>query len=124
MGRVRRDQHHPPVSQTISDPTPSFPPFDSEPFQPSQVEGENGQPSLESNLEGFLDAAPEFDSNPINNTDDVNFFDFPPEDDVNFFGSEVQDEHLPQAQTIQGEQHNHICDIGSSAAQELPRLDI
>ena len=32
------------VSHNVSDPIPSLRPFDSEPFQPSQVEGENGQP--------------------------------------------------------------------------------
>lgn len=77
------------VSQKISGSTPSLPPFDSEPFEPSQVEGENGQPSLESNVDGFQDATTEFDSNPISIDDDANFFDFPPDDDVSLFGSEV-----------------------------------
>ena len=81
-------------------------------------------PPLNQMWEGFLDAAAEFDSNPINKDDDVNFFDFPPEDDVNFFGSEVQVEHHPQVQTIQGEQHNLSVDIGSSIAQELPKLHV
>ncbi|KAL7612527.1 hypothetical protein Lser_V15G09596 [Lactuca serriola] len=91
-------------------PTPTFHPFDSKPFQPSQAKGEDGQPSLESNVNGFQDEAAEFDSNLINNDGDENLFDFPLEDDVNISGSEDQ-----------GEQHNLIVDIRSSSAQELPR---
>ena len=80
-----------PVSQAMSGPIPSLPPFDSESFQPSQVEGENGKSSLESNVDGFENAATDFDnSNPINIDDDANFFGFPPEDDVNLFGSDIQ----------------------------------
>ena len=75
-------------------------------------------------MDVFQDAAIEFESNPINNDDDANFFDFLLDDDVNLSGSEVQEEHHPQVQTIQREQHNPIVDIGSSAAQELPRLHV
>ena len=85
-----------PVSQNISGPTLTLPPFYSEPFQPSQVEGENGYSLLKSNVDGFQDAAADFDdSNPININDDANFFEFPPEDNVNLSGSEVQGEHHP-----------------------------
>ena len=64
------------------------------------------------------------DSNPNNIDNNEKFFEFPSDDDVNLSSSEVQGEHHPQVQTIQGEQLNPIVDIGSSAAQELPRLHI
>ena len=51
-------------------------------------------------MDVFQDAAIEFESNPINNDDDANFFDFLLDDDVNLSGSEVQGEHYPQVQTI------------------------
>ena len=63
-----------PISQNVSGPLPSLPPFDSEPFQPSQVEGENAHPSLESHADGFQDATADFDdSNPLNNDENENF---------------------------------------------------
>ena len=107
--------------------TTTLPPSDSEPIQPSQVEGENGFPSLESNVEGFQDAADqfaEFDPNPINNEDDANFFDFPNDNDASISGSEVKGEHPPQIQAVQGEQHKLIVDIRSSTIEEIPRLHI
>ena len=85
----------------MSGPTPSLPPFDSEPFRPSQVEGKNGCSSLELNVDGFQDAAADFDdSNPINIDDDASFFEFPPKYDFNLSDSEVQGEHHPNVQNI------------------------
>lgn len=76
-------------------------------------------------MDGFQDAVAHFDdSNSINIDDNENFFEFHSDDDVNLSGSEVQGEHHPQIQTIQGEQINPIVDIGSSAALELPRLHV
>ena len=92
-----------PISQNVSGPTPAFPPFESEPIQPSHVEGQNGLPSLESNVEGFQDATNqfvEFDPIPDNNGDNANFLDFPNENDVDISISEVQGEHHPQIQVV------------------------
>ena len=83
--------------------------------------GENTLPSLESNVDGFQDAAADFDdSNPLNNDENENFFEFPSDDDVNLSGLEVQGEHHPHIQIIQGEQINSAVDIGSKTTQELP----
>ncbi|XP_052627519.1 uncharacterized protein LOC128134118 [Lactuca sativa] len=73
---------------------------------PYEVEGvNNANPSLESNVDGFQDAAAEFDdSNPINNDDNENLFEFPSDDD--------------------GEQLNPIVDNESTVAQELPKLHV
>ena len=87
-----------PISQNVSGPTPTFPPFESKPIQPSQVVGDNGLPSLESNVEGLQDATDQFaEFDPIlnDNDDDATFFDFPNEDDADISGSEVQREHHP-----------------------------
>ena len=46
-------------------------------------------------MDGYQDAAADFDSNPITIDDDENFFELPPEDDVNLSGSEGQAKHHP-----------------------------
>lgn len=59
-----------PDSQNVSGLTLTFPPFDFDTFQPSQVEGENNNPAIESNVDGFQDAAEQFiDPCPNNNED-------------------------------------------------------
>ena len=80
-----------PTSHNLFGPLPSLSPFDFDPFQPCQVEGENNaNPSREPNVDGFQDAVVEFDdSNPINNDENENFFEFPPNDDVNLSGLDV-----------------------------------
>ena len=69
-------------------------------------------------MNGFQDAVDqfaEFDPTLINNEDDAHFFDFPLKDDANLSGLEVQADHHPQIQTIQGDQHNPVVDFESSA---------
>lgn len=76
-------------------------------------------------MDGLQDAVAKFDeSNPINIKDNDIFFEFPSDDDVNLYGLEVQGEHHLLIQIIQGEQLNPTVDIGSTAAQELPKFHV